>query len=84
MKDSFFPNIETMSDYFFKIETLIERPYNPNKFPGEVLRVSTYIFEEATYHEREVYNIIDLIGELGGVIEILILIFGVLIYPISK
>ena len=26
----------------------------------------------------------DLIGEMGGVIEIVVLVFGVVIYPISK
>jgi hypothetical protein len=26
----------------------------------------------------------DLIGEMGGVIEIIVIIFGVIIYPISK
>ena len=46
--------------------------------------MSTYIYEEATYHEREVYNVLDLIGELGGVIEIFVVFFGVLIFPISK
>ena len=82
--DSWFPNIESYSGDFFKIESLIDKPYIPGKFPGELLRVSTYMLEEATYYEREVYNLVDLIGELGGVIEIFILIFGVIIFPISK
>ena len=40
--------------------------------------------DEATYHERDVFNVLDLIGEMGGVIEILIIVFGVLIFPISR
>jgi len=42
------------------------------------------MFDEALYHEREVYNAIDLIGEMGGVIEIFVIVFGLIIYPVSK
>ena len=41
------------------------------------------MFDEAFYHEWEVYNIIDLLGELGGVIEIFVIIFGLIVYPIA-
>ena len=40
--------------------------------------------QEATFYEREVFNLVDLIGELGGVIEILIIVFGLILFPISK
>ena len=30
------------------------------------------------------YNILDVIGDLGGVLEILLMAMGFLIYPISK
>jgi len=65
-------------DYF------VERPFNVGKFPGELLRATTFLHEEATYYEREVYNLVDFIGEMGGVIEIFIMVFGLIIYPISK
>ncbi len=35
-------------------------------------------------HSREVYNLLDLMGDLGGVIEIFIIFFGVFIFPISE
>ena len=73
-----------MSETFFKISQIIDRPYNTGKFPGEVFKAATFLSEDATYYEREVYNLVDLIGELGGVIEIFILMFGVMIFPISK
>jgi hypothetical protein len=84
-KDSWFPNIETHSSVFFKIDSIIDRPFTVGgKFPGYIMRVSSSLFEEATFYEREVYNLIDFIGEMGGVIEIFILVFGLVIYPISK
>jgi hypothetical protein len=54
------------------------------KFENELMRVSTYLFEDAIFYEREVYNLVDLIGELGGVVEILVFVYGILIFPISK
>jgi hypothetical protein len=66
------------------MDRIIDSPYNRHKFPNEVFRIATFIDKEAMYHEREIFNLVDLIGELGGVIEILIITFGVLLYPISR
>lgn len=60
------------------------RPYNPGKFPGELLRISTYLFEEATYHEREVYNLLDLIGEMGGIMDFIYIGSAILLYHMQK
>jgi hypothetical protein len=73
-----------MSGHFFKISSLVYRPYHHMKFANELMRVSTYLFEDAIFYEREVYNLVDLIGELGGVVEILVFVYGILIFPISK
>lgn len=35
-------------------------------------------------NERQCYSLIELLGDLGGVTEILLLVFGVVIYPISE
>ena len=43
-----------------------------------------FLTPETIGHTREVYNLLDLFGELGGVIEIFIISFGVVLYPISK
>jgi hypothetical protein len=48
------------------------------------LSVYVYIQSEAISHRREVYNSLDLIGDLGGVVEVFLVIFGVFLYPISK
>jgi hypothetical protein len=73
-----------MSDTFFKISQIIDRPYNTGKFPGEVFKAATFLSEDATYYEREVYNVVDLIGEIGGVAEFFLILFGLVIYPFSK
>ena len=39
---------------------------------------------ESIRHTRQVYNVIDFIGDLGGVLEILVMIFGIVLYPLSE
>ena len=39
---------------------------------------------EVYRHVRRVYNVLDLLGDLGGVVEIILVFFGIVIYSISK
>lgn len=39
---------------------------------------------ETIRYTRKVYGMIDLLGDLGGVIEIVMLFFGFFLYPISE
>ena len=57
---------------------------HPNKVKGELLSVNLYLKNESILHLREVFNLFDLVGDLGGVIEVLIIVLGVLLYPISE
>ena len=43
-----------------------------------------YLTPESIVHNREVFNLLDLLGELGGVIEIFIITFGIILHPIAK
>ena len=45
----------------------MEKPFVYGKFPGELLSVFFYLEEEAMFYSREVYNILDLVGDMGGV-----------------
>ena len=35
------------------------------------------------YHARAIYDFLDLLGDLGGIVEIFIVMFGALLFPIS-
>ena len=35
-------------------------------------------------HERVVYTLIDALGDIGGIIEIIMILLGILLLPISK
>ena len=45
-----------------------------------IINVYTY----SDVHKRSVYNILDLFGDLGGLIESTSLVFGFIFFPISK
>ena len=36
------------------------------------------------FHERKIYNFFDLLGELGGVTEVIMIFFGVFLFKVSK
>lgn len=58
-------------------------PLHPDKNKGHLLTINLYLNKDSILHTREVYNLLDLIGDLGGVVEVLIIVIGVLLYPIS-
>ena len=50
----------------------------------EIFSIYVFLTQESMAHKREVFNLLDLFGELGGVIEIFIITMGIFLYPISK
>ena len=41
------------------------------------------LHQEKYVHERQIYGFIDLLGDLGGVMEVIMIVFGIILYPIS-
>ena len=42
------------------------------------------MFPESLKHTREVYGILGLLGDLGGVTEVIMICFGFFLYPIAE
>ena len=40
--------------------------------------------DETIRHVRYIYGLLDILGDLGGVTEVIMLLFGFLLYPISE
>ena len=58
-------------------------PERPNQ--GAHLYSSlTFIDSEKRIHKREVYNFLDFIGDIGGVLEAIIFVFGIFLFPASE
>lgn len=45
---------------------------------------SVYLMNEQYKLTREIYNVFDLLGDLGGVTEVIMLCFGFFLYSISE
>ena len=43
-----------------------------------------FLMSELVEHEREIYSLLDLLGDLGGVTEVIMIIFGCILFPISE
>ena len=68
---------------FFTLGKNINNPIHNEAIPG-FLTISIYLQQESVLHVREVFNMIDLIGELGGVIEVFIMLFGFFLFPVAQ
>ena len=50
----------------------------------EFWKYTFYVDQNVKFYQREVYSVIDLLGDIGGIIGIIQSFFGILIFPISK
>ena len=48
------------------------------------MQFSVFIDQESNIHTRKSYNLLDLIGDLGGVLEIVITLFGIFLCPVAE
>ena len=70
--------------YFWEVSQNLNknelREANPNYF----FHTQVVLEPEQRVHGRGVYSIIDLLGDLGGQIEIYLFVFGVIMFPLSE
>ena len=50
----------------------------------ELVRTNIYLSSLQKANDRAVYGIIDLLGDLGGVLEVIMVITGIFLCPISE
>jgi len=55
-----------------------------DEFPNMIYSFNIAIASTKVAHSREVYNTLDLIGDLGGVLEVISLVFAVFLVPFSE
>lgn len=56
----------------------------PDKFPERIYTQNVFLNEEGVNYSRDVYNILGVLGDLGGIVEVLMIIFGFFLFPISE
>ena len=52
--------------------------------PNLLLEHNFYLDQIVISHKRKVYDVVALLGDLGGVTEVLMLVMGFLLFPISE
>jgi hypothetical protein len=73
---------------FYDIAKIINRPFIKNGASEEkkILLYSSTIqlHNESVKFNRQIYNIFDLLGDLGGVTEVIMIVFGFFLFSISE
>ena len=71
-------------DTFFQIGKTMSRNKVQGLLPGVFYISDLYLQPEAVFHFRKVYGLLDLLGDLGGVTEVLAIGFGLCLLPVSE
>ena len=59
--------------------------YKINEADKDLLAQTRVVLSSETLeHNREIYNLLDLLGDLGGVKEVIMIVFGFFLFPISE
>lgn len=53
-------------------------------YPDDLFLYEFSMHSLKSVHSRQVFNILDLLGDLGGILEIVLSIVGLFIVPISS
>lgn len=68
---------------FFQVANIVPRKQAKRIEPNKLYESILMLHEEKHQHERKIYGLIDLLGDLGGVLEVVTVVFGIILYPIS-
>ena len=82
------PDTITYTGDFYNFVRKIESKYHIGLYSdGEELNYYRSVHNlqpTNTQHTRQFYNMMDLIGDLGGVMDIIIMLFGLVLYPYAS
>lgn len=68
----------------FSDDTIELNIFAPSDSKHLIFQSNIYYSQMGLRHRRKNYAMLDFIGELGGVFELLVVFFGFLMYPISR
>ena len=72
-----------MEFYNVKLDKKIENKIQKND-PSIIYESFFMLDMEEVVHERTVYNFLDLLGDMGGLVDIIVSFFGIVLFPMSK
>lgn len=70
--------------YYDLSRQLFQKQHIDSDYSDILFASINYLDQQNAIHIRKIFNFIDLLGVMGGVMELIIFMFGVLLFPISK
>lgn len=74
----------SINETFYQVGFVLHHEIVPEANPDIFYEECYWLQGEAKKHVRQVYNILDLLGDLGGVLECFLILFGILLFPIAE
>jgi len=74
----------TKEGSFYQVKESIVRYTYAGDAGGLLLEHVLYLSSAMMTHKRKIYDIVALLGDLGGVTEVITLAMGILLFPISE
>ena len=72
---------------FFDISRTVQNEFAilpDGYYANYIAEIELTFDEQVAIHERQAYGILDILGDLGGVLEIIMGVFGILIFPYTS
>ena len=75
----------TYSDSYYNSARFTDRHVQWSDDNTDLLvKINFFLSGLQKHYQRQVYGIIDLLGDLGGVLEVIMVVSGALLFPISE
>ena len=71
-------------DYFTIFKYLNRNSVIGPNNKDKIFNINFWLFPEVQMHKRITYGWLDLLGRLGGVTNVMMILFGSFLFPISK
>ena len=68
---------------FYQVSQTFEGTYYDEVSQHTLYEMNIFLSQNGMEHTRSVYNLLDLMSDIGGLHEVVMIALGVFIYPIS-
>ena len=81
----YIPLFNTYLDQFFDISKTVNQKMiiTTRGDMGMLYSSINLLHHEQSQHRRNIYNIFDVLGDVGGVLEVITFVFGIILLPVS-
>ena len=77
-------NLDMFTKEYEFYEEVVEQDLSTAVFSDRLLTFAFSLHDQEVYHERQVFTIVDLLGNIGGILDIFLIITKFLISPYAS